>query len=81
MLSQATETTPQVQLNEFVDIASEVFPGVGRIRQEWASLLGSLAEQDAVVVLDEFPHLIDAAESLPSVVQSANDSSFWTIFV
>jgi AAA+ ATPase superfamily predicted ATPase len=66
---QATETTPQVQLDEFVDVASESFPGVDRIKQEWESLLGYLAEQDAVVVLDEFPYLIDADESLPSVVQ------------
>ncbi|MBP1988185.1 ATP-binding protein [Halolamina salifodinae] len=69
VLYQATETTPQVQLDEFVDIASESFPGVGRIKQEWESLLGYLAEQGAVVVLDEFPYLIDADESLPSVVQ------------
>jgi len=66
---QATETTPQVQLNEFVDVASESFPGVDRIKQDWESLLGYLAEQNAVVVLDEFPYLIDADESLPSVIQ------------
>lgn len=66
---QATETTPQVQLNGFVDVASESFPGVDRIKQDWESLLGYLAEQNAVVVLDEFPYLIDADESLPSVIQ------------
>ncbi|PCR88924.1 ATP-binding protein [Natrinema ejinorense] len=69
VLYQATETTSQVQLDEFVDAASESFPGVDRIKQEWESLLGYLAEQDAIVVLDEFPYLIDADESLPSVVQ------------
>jgi len=66
---QATETTPRVQLDEFVDVASESFPGVDRIKQDWESLLGYLAEQNAVVVLDEFPYLIDADESLPSVIQ------------
>lgn len=66
---QATETTPQVQLDEFVDVAAEPFPGVDRIKQEWESLFGYLAERNAVVVLDEFPYLIDADESLPSVVQ------------
>ena len=66
---QATETTSQVQLDEFVDVASESFPGVDRIKQEWESLFGYLAEQDAIVVLDEFPYLIDADDSLPSVVQ------------
>lgn len=69
VLYQATETTSQVQLDEFVDVASESFPGIDRIKQEWESLLGYLAEQDAVVVLDEFPYLIDADESLPSVIQ------------
>lgn len=66
---QATETTPQVQIDEFVDRASESFPGIGRIRTEWGALLGYLAERDAVVVLDEFPYLIDADDSLPSVIQ------------
>lgn len=69
VLYQATETTPQVQLDEFVDVAAESFPGVDRIKQEWESLFGYLAEQDAVVVLDEFPYLIDADASLPSVIQ------------
>ncbi len=58
-----------MQLDEFVDVASESFPGIDRIRQEWEALLGYLAEQDAVVVLDEFPYLIDADESLPSIIQ------------
>lgn len=69
VLYQATETTRQVQLDEFVDVASASFPGVGRIETEWESILGYLAEQNAVVVLDEFPYLIDADESLPSVIQ------------
>lgn len=69
VLYQATETTPQVQLDEFVGVASETFPGIDRIKTDWDSLLGYLAERDAIVVLDEFPYLIDADESLPSVVQ------------
>ncbi|SFK65773.1 hypothetical protein SAMN04487950_0430 [Halogranum rubrum] len=69
VLYQATETTPQVQLDEFVDVASESFPGISRIKAEWESLLGYLTEQDAIVVLDEFPYLIDADGSLPSVIQ------------
>lgn len=66
---QATETTPQVQLDEFVRIASETVPGIERIRTEWESLLGYLAQQDTILVLDEFPYLIDADSSLPSVIQ------------
>ncbi|WP_137285553.1 ATP-binding protein [Halorussus salinisoli] len=69
VMYQATETTKQVHLDEFVGLASESFPGVSRIKPEWESLLGYLAEQDAVIVLDEFPYLVDADESLPSVIQ------------
>lgn len=73
---QATETTPQVQLDEFVDIASESFPSIDQIKQEWEALLGYLGEQDRIVVLDEFPYLIDADESLPSVIQRLWDQRF-----
>ncbi|GAA0722347.1 AAA+ ATPase superfamily predicted ATPase [Halorubrum trapanicum] len=66
---QATETTSQIQLDEFVDVASESFPGITQIKQNWEALLGYLGDQDAIVVLDEFPYLIDADESLPSVIQ------------
>ncbi len=66
---QATETTSQIQLDEFVDVASESFPGITQIKQNWEALLGYLGEQDGVVILDEFPYLIDADESLPSVIQ------------
>lgn len=66
---QATETTKQVQVNDFVEEATDVFPGIERIRRDWEELLGYLADQNAVVVLDEFPFLIEGDESLPSVIQ------------
>jgi AAA+ ATPase superfamily predicted ATPase len=66
---QATETTQQLQIDAFVDDAIELYPGIDRIENEWESLLGYLGEQDAIIVLDEFPYLIDADESLPSVIQ------------
>ena len=66
---QATETTAQIQLDSFVETASESVPGVGQIRPEWESLLSYLLGEDAIVVLDEFPYLIDADSSLPSVIQ------------
>ena len=66
---QATETTSQIQLDEFVDVAAETFPGITQIKQNWEALLGYLGDQDGIVVLDEFPYLIDADESLPSVIQ------------
>jgi len=73
---QATETTSQIQLDEFVDVASETFPGITQIKQNWEALLGYLGDQDGIVVLDEFPYLIDADENLPSVIQRLWDQRF-----
>ncbi|MCU4741612.1 ATP-binding protein [Halobacteria archaeon AArc-m2/3/4] len=73
---QATETTSQIQLDEFVDVASETFSGITQIKQNWEALLGYLGDQDGIVVLDEFPYLIDADESLPSVIQRLWDQRF-----
>ena len=73
---QATETTSQIQLDEFVDVAAETFPGITEIKQNWEALLGYLGDHDGVVVLDEFPYLIDADESLPSVIQRLWDRRF-----
>lgn len=69
VLFQATETTKQVQLDQFVEEAAETFPGVARIKPDWEPLVAHLAEQDAIIVLDEFPYLVDADESLPSTLQ------------
>lgn len=66
---QATETTKQVQLDDFVAEAARTVPGVQRIRREWEDVLSYLIEQDALIVLDEFPFLIESDTSLPSVVQ------------
>ena len=73
---QATETTTQIQLDEFVDVASETFPDITQIKQSWEALLGYLGDQNGIVVLDEFPYLIDADGSLPSVVQRLWDQRF-----
>jgi len=73
---QATETTSQIQLDEFVDVAAETFPGITDIRENWEALLGYLGDRGGIVVLDEFPYLIDADESLPSVIQRLWDQRF-----
>jgi len=73
---QGTETTTQFQLDEFVDVAAETFPGITNIKQNWEALLSYLGDQNAVVVLDEFPYLIDADGSLPSVIQRLWDQHF-----
>jgi len=70
---QAREKTKTLQLDQFASVAAEPFPGIERIQQEWEPLLGYLAEQDAIVVLDEFPYLIAEDESLPSVLQAMFD--------
>jgi hypothetical protein len=70
---QAKQKTSALQLRQFIDTAAESYPGVARIREEWDDVLGYLAEQDAIVVLDEFPYLVDGDESLPSVFQAMFD--------
>lgn len=69
MYHQATETTAKSQLDAFVADASETFPGITRLQREWETLLEYLIDQDAIIVLDEFPYLADAEEELPSLIQ------------
>lgn len=70
---QAVESTAQNQLEQFVDTATAKFPSLGNVRRDWEVLLEALGEEDAVVVIDEFPFLIDEDESLPSQIQRAWD--------
>lgn len=70
---QARQKTQSLQLDQFVERASEPFPGIADIRQEWEPLLRYLASRDAIVVLDEFPYLVGEDESLPSVLQALYD--------
>ena len=73
IIYQAKQKTSALQRQQFVESAAESYPGVTRIRQEWDDLLGYLAEQDAIIVLDEFPYLVEQDESLPSVLQAMFD--------
>ncbi|HKL27970.1 MAG TPA: ATP-binding protein [Natrialbaceae archaeon] len=66
---QAVQGTATTQLARFVEAASTAYPGITDVRKDWEPLLRYLAERDAVVVIDEFPYLIDTDESLPSVIQ------------
>ena len=70
---QATEETADAQLTNFVETASETFPIVEDIKRDWEALLRALGRQDAVVVLDEFPYLIESDEALPSKLQRVWD--------
>jgi AAA+ ATPase superfamily predicted ATPase len=73
VIHQAREKTSTLQLKQFIDAAAESYPGVTRIREDWEEILGYLAEEDAIVVLDEFPYLVDQNSSLPSVLQAMFD--------
>ncbi|ELZ95948.1 putative ATPase (AAA+ superfamily) protein [Haloferax mucosum ATCC BAA-1512] len=70
---QATEETSDVQLSSFVETARETFPVVEDIKRDWEALLRALGRQDAIVVLDEFPYLIESDDALPSKLQRVWD--------
>ena len=70
---QATEETPDVQLSSFVETAREQFPVVEDIKRDWETLLKTLGRQDAVVIIDEFPYLIESDDALPSKIQRVWD--------
>ncbi len=73
---QVRQKTSSLQLQQFIDVAAETYPGVTRLREDWETVLGYLADQDAIVVLDEFPYLVEQDESLPSVLQAMFDHEF-----
>lgn len=70
---QATEETSDAQLTNFVETASETFPLVADIQRDWEPLLRALSRQNAIVVLDEFPYLVESDEALPSKLQRVWD--------
>jgi AAA+ ATPase superfamily predicted ATPase len=70
---QATRGSTEQQIDSFASDAAAVYPDITRIRKEWESLAGYLAEQDAVVVIDEFPYLVEQNEALPSILQRVWD--------
>ncbi|MDS0223791.1 ATP-binding protein [Haloarcula sp. S1AR25-5A] len=70
---QAVESTAPNQLEQFVDTATAQFPSLRNVRRDWEALLETLGEENAVVVIDEFPFLIEEDESLPSRIQRVWD--------
>jgi AAA+ ATPase superfamily predicted ATPase len=66
---QAIETTKKDQIESFVDAVKDNFPAVESLKQEWEPILKHLVQKDAIVILDEFPYLVDSDESLPSTLQ------------
>jgi len=72
---QAVESTAPNQLDQFIDTATAQFPALRNVRRDWEVLLEALGEEDAVVVVDEFPFLIDEDDSLPSRIQRVWDTT------
>jgi AAA+ ATPase superfamily predicted ATPase len=70
---QAVESTAQNQLEQFVDAVTEQFPSLRNVRRDWEVLLEALGEKDAIVVIDEYPFLIEEDEALPSRIQRVWD--------
>ena len=68
---QARQKTQELQREQFVEAAADRFPSIEDIRPDWERLFRYLADRDAIVVLDEFPYLIEQDESLPSVLLSS----------
>src|SRR6056297_765030 len=72
---QAVESTAENQLEQFVDAATTQFPSLETVRRDWEILLEALGGQDAIVIIDEFPFLIEEDESLPSRIQRVWDTA------
>lgn len=70
---QAVESTAQNQREQFVDAATAQFPSLQNVRRDWEALLEALGDEDAIVLIDEFPFLIEEDESLPSRIQRVWD--------
>jgi AAA+ ATPase superfamily predicted ATPase len=70
---QAVESTAPNQLKQFVGTVTTQFSSLSNVRRDWEVLLEALGEEDAVVVIDEFPFLIEEDESLPSRIQRVWD--------
>jgi len=51
------------------------YPDITAVKEEWEPLLTYLTDRDAVIVIDEFPYLIESNEGLPSVIQHLWDTA------
>ncbi|PSP49063.1 ATPase [Halobacteriales archaeon QH_7_69_31] len=72
---QAVQGTATTQLRRFVEAAATTFPGITGVKVEWEPLLTHLVDRDAIIVIDEFPYLVEPNEGLPSVIQHLWDTA------
>jgi len=66
---QAVQGTATTQLRRFVEAAASTYPDITAVKEEWEPPLTPLVDRDAIIVIDEFPYLIESNEGLPSVIQ------------
>lgn len=72
---QAVQGTATTQLRRFVEAAATTDPTITDIKTEWEPLLRHLVDRDAIIVIDEFPYLIESNEGLPSIIQHLWDTA------
>ena len=71
---QATQETAEAQLSNFVDAAADVFPAIQDTRRDWEALLRFLGDRDAIVVIDDFPYLVESDDTVQSKFQRVWDT-------
>mgnify|MGYP006287782889 CR=1 FL=1 len=71
----ATESTSIVNLNRFREELSEYLDDeiVKDLEPDWEVLFKYLSKKDLVIIIDEFPYLVSADESIPSQFQRIVD--------
>ena len=72
---QAVQGTATTQLRRFVEAAATTYPDITAVKEEWEPLVTYLTERDAIIVIDEFPYLIESNEGLPSIIQHLWDTA------
>ena len=72
---QAVQGTATTQLRRFVEAAATTYPDITAVKEEWEPLLTHLVDRDAIIVIDEFPYLIESNEGLPSIIQHLWDTA------
>ncbi len=67
----ASESNKKEQLEEIYQVAYEELGDelIRDLKHDWETLLRYLKEKDLIVVLDEFPYIIKADDSVPSKIQ------------
>ena len=72
---QAIQGTATTQLRRFIKTAATTYPDITAVKEEWEPLLAYLVDRDAIIVIDEFPYLIESNEGLPSIIQHFWDTA------